>query len=133
MRARSASSSASICLVGAAQLALGDVLHRLVLHVAATGTEVLQFVALDVGQRLDGVDVLRLQFGAARLGQERRMLQRRAALGLRDMRLELLVLMAEPLGVALLDLAAGRTGRRPSARKLLAGKYLDVRASRARG
>ena len=64
-------------------------------------------MAVDRSQRLDGVDVLRPHLGAARLGQERRVRQRRAGLGLRRVQLELLVLPAKPLGVGLLDLLAG--------------------------
>ena len=59
------------------------------------------------------------------------MVQRRAALGLRDVRLELLVLVAEPLGVALLDLPAAVRVADP-ARESGGGKHLDVlRAGRA--
>ena len=53
------------------------------------------------------------------------MLQRRAALGLRDMRLELLILVAKPLGVTLLSLAAAK-GIADPACKTVGGKYLDV-------
>ena len=74
--------------------------------------EVLQLLAVDRGERLDRVDVERAQLGAPRLGEERRVVERRAALGLLRVRLELLVLPAEPLGVGDLDLLAGvRVGR----------------------
>ncbi len=58
----------------------------------------------------------RAQLGAARRGQERRMVERRAALGLRVLRLELLVLVREALGVGDLRLLAGVAGRCSSAR-----------------
>src|SRR6187399_3336193 len=70
-------------------LALIDILDRLVLEVAAVRSEVLQLLPVDDRELLDGVDVLGAQLGALAFGQERRVVERRAGLGLLQLRLEL--------------------------------------------
>src|SRR6185436_9662354 len=87
-------------------LAVGEELDRLVLQVAPAGAKVLQLLPVHDRELLDGVDVLRAQFGATARREERRVIERRARLGLRGVRLELLVLVAEPLRVGDLMLLA---------------------------